>query len=72
MIRVILKGTVRQARVDKGNLVSMKCVGDMTSVMSVEFEPEEWTQYWDDVSGKAFRQNWSKRLVRKKWRRSRG
>ena len=35
----ILKGTVRLARVDKGNLVSMVCLGDEADVMAVEFEP---------------------------------
>ena len=55
LCRAILRGTIRQARVDKGNLASMACTGDGADVMAVEFEPDQWTQYWDDVSGKALK-----------------
>ena len=39
-------------RADRGNLVSMKCQDDATEIMAVEFEPETWKRYWDDMSGK--------------------
>ena len=39
-------------RIDQGNLVSLKCQGDQSEVMSVEFENNDWMRYWDDISGK--------------------
>ena len=36
-------------------LATMKCSGDFSSVMSVEFEDNNWKQYWDDISGKELR-----------------
>ena len=55
LCRAILRGTIRQARVDRGNLVTMKCVDNNSEVLAVEFEEEHWLRYWDDVSGKELR-----------------
>ena len=30
----------------------MKCQDDESEVMAVEYEPETWKRYWDDMSGK--------------------
>ena len=35
-------------------MIGLECV-DNVEVMQVEFEPDRWTEYWDDVSGKALR-----------------
>ena len=51
LCRAIVLGTRKQARVDRGNLVSMECVDSSVDVMQVEMEPEEWKRYWDDMSG---------------------
>ena len=40
-----MKGTRKQMRADRGNLVSMKCQDDTTEIMAVEFEPETWKRY---------------------------
>ena len=55
LCRAMVKGTKRQARVDRGNLVGMKCIDDVAEVMQVEMEPEVWQRYWDDMSGKELR-----------------
>ena len=55
LCRAVLKGITKQARVDRGNLMSFKCVDDVNEVCQVEFEPESWMQYWDDVSGKVLK-----------------
>ena len=34
--------------------MSLECV-DNVEVMAMEFEPDKWTEYWNDVSGKALR-----------------
>ena len=35
--------------------MSFECVEDINEVCQVEFEPDDWMQYWDDVSGKVLR-----------------
>ena len=52
LCRAIVQGTKRQLKVDRGNLVGMKCLDGAVDVMAVEFEPESWKRYWDDMSGK--------------------
>ena len=52
LCRAIVRGTRKQLRADRGNLVSMKCQDDESEVMAVEYEPETWKRYWDDMSGK--------------------
>ena len=51
----MLRGVVNQMKVDRGNLASMKCIGERSEVMAVEFEENDWMQYWDDISGKELR-----------------
>ena len=55
LCRAIVKGTRQQLKADRGNLVSMQCRGSSEEVMAVEFEPDEWKRYWDDMSGKELR-----------------
>ena len=55
LCRTVLRGVVNQMKMDKGNLMSFKCVGSQTEVMSVEFEEDNWRKYWDDISGKELR-----------------
>lgn len=52
LCKAISKGTARQARVDQGNLVGVKCTGEVWEVHVVQFEPESWMKYRDDVTGK--------------------
>ena len=52
LCRAVLKGTLMQMRVDRGNLASLKCVSHESEVMAVEFEDHNWQRYWDDMSGK--------------------
>ena len=52
LCRAILQGTIRQMRVDRGNLMTFKCIDNHHEVMAVEFEENDWHRYWDDMSGK--------------------
>ena len=55
LCRAALRGTARQMRVDRGNLMSFKCIDGQTEVMAVDFEQNDWQRYWDDMSGKELR-----------------
>ena len=55
MCRTIAQGTARQARVDRGNFLSIKRIDGSAEVMVVEYEPASWKCYSDDVSGTELR-----------------
>ena len=52
LCRTVFRGTMRQMKVDRGNLATLKCHGSQSEIMSVEFEHNDWQRYWDDISGK--------------------
>ena len=52
LCRTVLRSTMRQMKVDHGNLATLRCFGNQSEIMSVEFENDDWQRYRDDISGK--------------------